>query len=119
MSKEMEKHLPASQSELYRRVDEVLHYLWDPIGSAGVPEARDEYDSYVPQVFSMIVANRDAKEIEEHLISIESDRMGLSLTKASRENVHKVVEILQSWKTCTDEKTVRNILDVGTTKGRE
>jgi hypothetical protein len=39
------------QDELYRRTDEVLHYIWDPIGVAGVPEARDEYDSYLPHAF--------------------------------------------------------------------
>ena len=50
----MGQKLPPDQMELYRRVDEVLHYLWDPIGVAGAPEARDEYYSYLPHVFSLL-----------------------------------------------------------------
>lgn len=33
--------------ELYRRVDEVLFYVWDPIGVANSPAARDEYYGYL------------------------------------------------------------------------
>jgi hypothetical protein len=29
--------------ELYRRVDEILYYVWDPIGLAASPAARNEY----------------------------------------------------------------------------
>ena len=37
--------------ELYRRIDEILHFNWDPTGVADVPETRSEYYSYLPQVF--------------------------------------------------------------------
>jgi hypothetical protein len=30
--------------DLYRMVDEILHYVWDPIGVAGEARARDEYN---------------------------------------------------------------------------
>ena len=39
-----------SLDELHRRTDEVLHYIWDPIGVSGVPTARDEYSGYVPRL---------------------------------------------------------------------
>ena len=42
--------------ELYKRVDEVLHYLWDPIGVAEEPWARDEYYSYLPKMNRMASA---------------------------------------------------------------
>ena len=42
----MGRGISSLDEELYRRVDEVLHYLWDPIGVAGIPEARDEYYGY-------------------------------------------------------------------------
>ncbi len=38
------------ERELTSRISEVLHYTWDPIGVRGDPHARDEYDSYVPDV---------------------------------------------------------------------
>ena len=47
MGTKLEPH----DEELYRRVDEVLHYIWDPIGVAGAPMARDEYYAYLPQIF--------------------------------------------------------------------
>jgi hypothetical protein len=36
--------------EFNRRADEVLHYLWDPIGVAGEVMACDEYMGYVPKL---------------------------------------------------------------------
>jgi hypothetical protein len=44
----MNEFMPKDK-ELYRRIDEVVHYLWDPIGVSDVPEARDEYHSYLPE----------------------------------------------------------------------
>lgn len=35
--------LSQADMDLYRAVDEVLHFIWDPIGVRGFPEARDEY----------------------------------------------------------------------------
>jgi hypothetical protein len=29
----------SKEAELYQRLDEIIHYLWDPIGVSGVPEA--------------------------------------------------------------------------------
>lgn len=49
----MGKQLSPFERELYQRVDEVLHYVWDPIGVSDAPEARDEYFSYLPIVFGM------------------------------------------------------------------
>jgi hypothetical protein len=62
------------EQELLTRVNEVLHYIWDPIGVRGEPNARDEYDSYVPEVYSLfttvLVLNRSLR------ISIRSRQRG-------------------------------------------
>jgi hypothetical protein len=39
--------------ELRRRVDEVLYYIWDPIGVSDQPYARGEYEGYVPKVLQL------------------------------------------------------------------
>ncbi len=62
--------------ELYRRIDEVLFYLWDPIGVSGTPEARDEYHAYLPVVFSMLKQNKEPNEVARYLTRIERERMG-------------------------------------------
>jgi hypothetical protein len=43
-----------TELELYRRVDEVLYYRWDPIGVAPSLVTRDEYQGYLPKVFTML-----------------------------------------------------------------
>jgi hypothetical protein len=86
----MKKNLSTAEKELAHRTDEVLFYLWDPIGVSGCPQALAEYDAYSPHVFSMLLQGRTCSEIVEYLISIEKDHMGLtssdqSLANATRE----------------------------------
>jgi len=66
-------------ARVHHRVDEILHYVWDPIGVSGVAEARDEYDSYVPQVVRMLFDGKEEKEIARFLHSIEGEQMGLTV----------------------------------------
>ena len=42
-------------AELYRRLDEVAHYIWDPIGISNVPDARDEYRAYLRDVLPTLM----------------------------------------------------------------
>lgn len=87
----MGKKLPPHEMELYRRTDEVLHYLWDPIGLSDMPAARDEYEGYLPMVFDLLTKGADPQAIAQFLLGIEREGMGLAgdPVKASR-----VVEIL-------------------------
>jgi hypothetical protein len=83
-------------AELYQRVDEVLHYMWDPIGVAGMPMARDEYDSYLPKVFSLLTqSDNNNEKIAEYLDYVATDRMGLGENKKA---TLEIVSILQAWK---------------------
>ena len=87
--------LSQPDEELYRRVDEVLHYIWDPIRVSGVPMARDEYNSYLPQVYSLLKANVKPEPIAKYLFEVSTDRMGL---KENREKDFEVAVILLDWK---------------------
>jgi hypothetical protein len=83
-------------SELYRRVDKVLHFIWDPIGVSDIPLARDEYQSYVPQVVVLLNENANTERLASYLNEVVTKRMGL------RENADAtlhVVAVLQDWKT--------------------
>jgi hypothetical protein len=66
------------ERELHIRVNEVLHYIWDPIGVRGEPMARDEYDSYVPQVYALLQSGATAEQIAGHLDKIATERIGLN-----------------------------------------
>jgi hypothetical protein len=75
-------------ARVHNRADEILHYVWDPIGIAGTPQARDEYDSYVPEVVRMLFAGADSETIAKHLHALETDHIGLTrfgmVSKATR-----------------------------------
>ena len=76
---------------LYKRVDEVLYYLWDPIGVAEVVEARDEYDSYVPQVFTLLRQEADASQIAQFLSAIVRDRMGMTPDESRAQRIATIL----------------------------
>lgn len=64
------------QENLYKAVDEILWNDWDPIGVHEVVP-RDEYQSYVPQIFSMLIHNNTEDEIAEKLYKIETQTIGV------------------------------------------
>jgi len=66
--------LSKEQKELWQRCDEVLHYQWDPCGVQGEPAARDEYSSYLPGVFRVVLAGKK-KAVAQYLMQIEEKRM--------------------------------------------
>ncbi len=76
------------------RVGEILHWDWDPIGVAGVPQARDEYDGYVPQVVQMLIERKKKEEIARHLHRIEGENMGLTVGSRPSDHVEEVAETL-------------------------
>ena len=91
----MGEKLNPQELELYRATDEVLHYIWDPIGISEAPSARDEYWGYLPIVFRMLVDESPKEIIVEYLFGIESERMEL---KPDKEKAERVVEILYGYK---------------------
>jgi len=63
--------------ELRRRVDEILYYIWDPIGVAAEPSTRDEYERHVAGLISLLETNADSKQIAAYLDDIAKNHMGL------------------------------------------
>ncbi|MEM8489416.1 MAG: hypothetical protein AAF756_01210 [Pseudomonadota bacterium] len=87
----MSSKLNHQQTELFKAVDEVLQYIWDPIGVAGVPSTRNEYETYVHRVFSMIINKGTADEIVNYLVGVEAKSMGL---ERNRKRAKEVAAIL-------------------------
>lgn len=80
---------------LRRAVSEVLHYVWDPIGVAGAPEARDEYEGYVDGVCGLLWQGADANTLVAHLVGIADVSMGLPGTQ---DQAARAAEILLIWR---------------------
>ena len=88
---------------LYQATDEVLYYVWDPIGVASHPQARDEYHGYLPKVFEMLQDGSELKGIAEYLTQITVERMGLS---PRPEHDLSVAILLAEWREVIREREV-------------
>lgn len=64
---------------LYKKIDDILWFDWDPIGINDLAP-RDEYQSYVPEIFGLVKANADRQEIAKSLHKLETENMGMSGT---------------------------------------
>jgi hypothetical protein len=91
----MATHLSPQDQQLLRVIGEVLHYIWDPIGVSGVPQARDEYDGYVGPLFTLLCAGAEESEISTHLERIAGDRMGLP---GHKEKSDEAAAVLTDWR---------------------
>ena len=72
--------------ELENRIDEVLYYVWDPIGVSDEPCARGEYSSYTMTILKYTLTE-DVMRITKILSNIETDSMGLTMNKEKNEIV--------------------------------
>jgi hypothetical protein len=66
---------------LHQKIRDVLLKEWDPVGVQDIPEAQDEYDGYVPTLYSMLIARKPIHEVFEYLLWLETEHMGLSADK--------------------------------------
>jgi hypothetical protein len=82
--------------ELLTRIDEVLHYLWDPIGVNDLPAARDEYGSYARVVFGMLKRGASDGEISKYLLDIRVINIGMGRREGSMAE-DQVSEIIGNW----------------------
>ena len=55
----------------------ILMSEWDPIGVNDTPEAADEYDGYIGDIFELLAAHASSQEIAAYLQDVETERMGL------------------------------------------
>jgi hypothetical protein len=73
MGKKMnERHL-----EIYKKIDEILYFEWDPIGISKEDWPRDEYHSYIPEIFSLKKSGATVEEIAQALYKIDKHIMGI------------------------------------------
>ncbi|HSX05717.1 MAG TPA: hypothetical protein VLF69_04570 [Candidatus Saccharimonadales bacterium] len=85
----------AQKQQLMYRIDEILYYLWDPIGVNDAPGARDEYSSYAGHVWKMAMGGEAKESISNYLTDITVSRMGL---KARKEHDNDIAKLIIRWK---------------------
>ena len=70
-------------------IKKVLLHEWDPIGVSDIPEAQDEYDSYVGGVYKRLISRTKENDLFEYLWNIETDHMGLTGDRQHTMNITK------------------------------
>jgi len=73
----MSEHLDRAKA-LQKAIQKILIDEWDPIGVGDIPEAEDEYDSYVPEIYKMLISRKPKHEMFEYLWWLETEHMGLT-----------------------------------------
>lgn len=86
--------LKPKDDKLFRRLDEVVHYVWDPIGVSIFPEARDEYHSYLPEIYARVKIGKK-NYLLEYMQWVVTDQMGMVFDK---EKAEKAAQIMLDWK---------------------
>jgi hypothetical protein len=70
--------------EIQNKIRPVLMAAWDPIGVGGIPEAADEYDSYIGGIYVYLRDGASDEKLAERLADIETTTMGLSAPEPGR-----------------------------------
>jgi hypothetical protein len=66
-------------------IREVLMREWDPIGVADCPQAQDEYDQYINQIYGMLIRREPRYKLVDFLWWAETENMGLYGTRKRTE----------------------------------
>lgn len=72
--------------EYHNTINRALLSEWDPIGVCGIPEAQDEYNSYVPEIYKMLISGKSKPELFAYLWWLETEHMGLTGDRQRTEN---------------------------------
>jgi hypothetical protein len=66
--------------------------VWDPIGVCEEPNAQDEYDTYLGDVFALLISGASDDQVSEHLLRIVTEQMELP---AKKEDMQHTVSALR------------------------
>ena len=83
-----------------RAIRSALMEDWDPCSVRDAPQAQDEYDGYILQIYRMLRERRSNGAFVDYLFSVEKDRMGLS---PERDRLEAVAERLVQIDVSCDE----------------
>lgn len=66
------------EQELYIKTDEAMFHLWDPNCLSIDNQFREEYLTYLPHVFDLLMTSDDGAELIDYLLFIEESHYGIN-----------------------------------------
>ena len=82
-------------------IREILLHDWDPIGVRDIPEAQDEYDSYIPGIYGRLIHRISESDLFDYLRQIESQQMGLAGDRGKTQQAVKKLLLLNTQREST------------------
>ncbi|CAB1212354.1 hypothetical protein [Acinetobacter bouvetii] len=79
-------------ANLLHAIYKILLKEWDPLGIRYNPSMADEYEEYLPKIFSMICSHSSESEIFEYLWRIENKVME---QKGNRQHTSRIASMLK------------------------
>lgn len=73
--------------DYHAAIREVLMREWDPIGVSDIPQAADEYDSYIGEVYGLLLRREPLHKMVDFLWWVETQHMGLAGNRRKTEMV--------------------------------
>jgi len=89
------------EPELLQRVDEVLYYLWDPLGVAREPQSRQEYAAFVSDIFAALLDDADEQRLMELLLLLETEFLNMAPRPSQ---ARRIAEVLVDWRALLEQK---------------
>ena len=91
-----------SDRELCRRIDEVVHYVWDPVGVSDHPQARREYRTYIKPLYEH-VKNGGLEDILAYMKQITTENMGLHFNEY---HAIRAAQVMLDWRDYVDSQPI-------------
>jgi hypothetical protein len=68
------------ENKIFRKIDKILWTDWDPIGVNDIAVCRDEYRSYVPEIYRLKLEGNHQEVIAQKLFRIADKEIGIRLS---------------------------------------
>jgi len=87
--------MPQLDKAIYKQIDKILYYVWDPIGvNDSDPPQTSEYQSYTGRVYEAVKRGDSKQNIGKLLDSFITEDMGLD---SQLQHCEEVAEMLLDW----------------------
>ena len=80
------EHLDRAR-DYHQAIRRILLRDWDPIGVADLPQAQDEYDSYIAEVYGLLIRREPRHKLVDFLWWAETEHMALCGNRSRTEQV--------------------------------
>ena len=85
--------MTSDQLKIYKAIDEILWFDWDPIG-VNQDGIRNEYYAYLPEVYQLKISGAGKMDIANYLDKIITERMEMeSNMRFSEEIAEKIIKL--------------------------